>query len=357
MNVNRILEVQYGETLSALRQFLTACWVQNKLDAMLAPVELEDSSSIIPQVIEEPAGLAAINPFAPLMTSNAASIANRFVQENPDRRLAILLRPCELRAFVELQKRHAAEHQPNHLVVLGVDCLGTFTHSDYLHSLETQSLSEVTADVLRNAAEGGLRPQRFRTACMVCDSPAPCGSDIIIGTIGIPSNEFLLIIARDESINEHLGLNAFTSTLATEYQVSHRETVVGAISDMRAGMRKSLVEEMQTAYRFNDLGSFLAWFASCSLCGQCLDACPMYQGQFDSLLGKRETQQSGRSALAELVLISRWIASCSGCGMCEEMCENRVPLTLLISALSHRVRSEMHYKCGDPAQPPPWARH
>jgi len=357
MNVNRILKVQHGDPLSALRQFLAAWWVQNKLDAMLAPVELLESSSITPQVIEDPAGLAAVNPFAPLMTSNAAGIANRFVQDNSDQRLAILLRPCELRAFVELQKRRPVASQPNEVVILGVDCIGTFTHSDYLRSVETHGLSGVTADVLRNAAEGGLRPQRFRTACMVCDWPAPCGADVTIGAIGVPSIEFLLVIARDEATDERLGLNALTGALATEYQVSHRETVVGAVADMRAGMRRGLIEEMQTAYRFNDLGSFLAWFASCSLCGQCLDACPMYHGQFDNLLGKRETQQSGRAALAELVLISRWIASCSGCGMCEEQCENRVPLTLLISALSHRVRSEMHYKCGDPAQRPPWFRH
>ena len=357
MNINRILEVQHGDPLSALRQFLAACWVQNKLDAMLAPVELMESASITTQVIDDPAGLAAVNPFAPLMTSNAAGIANQIVQDNPDQRMGILLRPCELRAFIELQKRRPVGSQPHEFVVFGVDCIGTFSHRDYLRSLETTGLSDVTADVLHNASEGGLRPQRFRTACMVCDWPAPCGADVTIGAIGVPSNEFLLVIARDEAIDERLGLNSLTDALATEYRVSHRETVVGAVADMRAGMRKGLIEEMQTAFRFNDLGSFLAWFASCSLCGQCLDACPMYHGQFDNLLGKRATQQGERAALAELVLISRWIASCSGCGMCEEKCENQVPLTLLVSALSHRVRSEMHYKCGDPAQPPPWSRH
>src|SRR3990170_6875438 len=192
MNVNRILEVQHGDTLRALRQFLAAWWVQNKLGAMLAPVELLESSSIPPQVIESPAGLAAVNPFAPFMTSNAAGIADRFVQENSDQRLAILLRPCELRAFVELQKRRPVASQPNEVVILGVDCIGTFTHSDYLRSLETHGLSGVTADVLRNASEGGLKPQSFRTACMVCDWPAPWGADVTIGAIGVPSNDFLL---------------------------------------------------------------------------------------------------------------------------------------------------------------------
>src|SRR3972149_8974177 len=186
MNVNRILKVQNGDTLSALRQFLAAWWVQNDLDAMVAPVELLENPSTAPQGIEAPAGLAVVNPFAPLMTSNAAGIANRIVQDHSDQRLAILLRPCELRAFVNLQKRRPVSSQPDEVVILGVDCIGTFTHSDYLRSLETPRLSGVTADVLRNAAEGGLRPQSFRTACMVCDWPAPWGADVIIGAIGVP---------------------------------------------------------------------------------------------------------------------------------------------------------------------------
>src|SRR4030067_1118277 len=202
MNVNRILKVQNGDTLSALRQFLAAWWVQNDLDAMLAPVELLEFSSIAPQVIEDPAGLAVVNPFAPLMTSNAAGIANRIVQDHSDQRLAILLRPCELRAFVELQKRRPVASQPNEVVILGVDCIGTFTHSDYLRSIEIHGLNGVTADVLRNAAEGGLRPQSFRTACMVCDWPAPSGADGTLGWTGVPSNDFLLVISPADATDE-----------------------------------------------------------------------------------------------------------------------------------------------------------
>jgi Fe-S oxidoreductase len=56
-----------------------------------------------------------------------------------------------------------------------------------------------------------------------------------------------------------------------------------------------------------------------------------------------------------MVLLSRWLASCSGCGMCEEVCQRSVPLTLLVSALSHRIREENDYITGSPDQPPPWA--
>jgi ferredoxin len=188
----------------------------------------------------------------------------------------------------------------------------------------------------------------------VCDWPAPCGADVTIGTIGVSSEQYLLVIAQDEIVDERLSLKEVTSMNANEYQVSHRETVVGAVADMRSGVRKKLVEDMQGSYRFNDLASVLAWFASCSLCGNCLDACPLYEGEFAGLLGLPDKGRGSKAPLAELVAMSRWLASCAGCGMCEEACSCNVPLTLLISALSHRVRGEMHYRCGDPAQRLPW---
>jgi uncharacterized phosphosugar-binding protein len=40
--------------------------------------------------------------------------------------------------------------------------------------------------------------------------------------------------------------------------------------------------------------------------------------------------------------------------MCEEVCARDVPLMLLISGLSHRIREEMHYNAGDLTQKLPW---
>jgi hypothetical protein len=40
--------------------------------------------------------------------------------------------------------------------------------------------------------------------------------------------------------------------------------------------------------------------------------------------------------------------------MCEESCVNHVPMALIFSALSHRIREEIHYRAGDPTQKLPW---
>jgi formate dehydrogenase subunit beta len=354
MNVNRVLVVHDGDTVDSFRGFLAAWWEQYRPEMLLAPVEKKDRRGLMAKVIEAPAELVDVNPFAPVMSGNAASTAHRLLQENSGKRLAVMLRPCELRAFIELQKRQKPRVEYAKAVVIGVDCLGTYSKDDYERAVEASGAKEITGEVLRNAAEGGFRPQSFRTACQICDWSAPRGADLTIGTIGVDSSEFLLLIARDEKTDDALGLEGLAGELASERQVSRRETVVGAIADTHVGLRKQMIEDMKGVYRFDELGSILAWLASCSLCGECLKACPIYEGEFAGLLNRRRGAETGVAPLGDMVSLSRWLASCAGCGMCEEGCNMHVPLFLLISALSHRIRDKMHYHSGDPAEQLPW---
>lgn len=354
MNVNRIVQVSNHDPVRALQDFLAAWWERYGLGALLAPVERADYPGVEVLSIEESAALSRVNPFIPLLQGNSAGAVEAFVRSHPGKRLAVLLRPCELRSLVELQKRGRLSPPAQEVVVIGVDCLGTFPLSELAREQGPAGLQEATAQVLRNAAEGGLRPQRFRTACQICDWPAPCGADVTIGMIGVESGRYLLVVARDEEVDSRLDLPAVTAGLASEYQVSHRETVVGAVADMRAGVRRQLLEQAPGERRFGDLGSILAWFAACSACGQCLAACPIYEGEIDGLLAPAEASTRRNAPLEQLAALGRWLASCSGCGMCEEACSSDVPLTLLISALSHRVRGEIRYRCGDPIQRLPW---
>jgi formate dehydrogenase subunit beta len=354
MNVNRVLEVRDGSAVDTFRAFLVDWWKHYRPEAMLAPVELAERQGVVVKVIEDPADLASVNPFAPVMTGNSATTASHLVKEGTHARLVVMLRPCELRAFVELQKRDRAFLSKGEVVVIGVDCLGTFSKEDYKRTLESRGAVETTAEVLRNAAEGGLRPQRFRTACQICDWPAPRGADITIGTIGVPTEQYLLVLARDEATDAALGLDRVVKGASSEYLASRRETVVGAIADARAGMRRAMLEEIKGSSRFDDLGSILAWFASCSLCGECMKACPLNDGEVSGLISQRGAAPAAHTPLGDVVSLGRWLASCAGCGMCEEQCNMDVPLFLLISALSHRIREKMRYHSGDPAQQLPW---
>ncbi len=347
MNVNRVVNVIRGDPVKTLQEFLGSWWQQYALDAMLAPVELPDKSGIKEQVIMDPQGLMEVNPFVPLMIDNAATMAIQMIQDYPTAKVAIMLRPCELRTFLELKKMGRVIGGADNFILIGVDCPGTLPKGEFHHQVEALGLGALIGSVLHNATKGHLQSAEMRTACRICNWFSPKGTDLTVGVIGVDSEEFLLLIAHDEAIDAKLKLGAVVVEQATEYQVSHRETIIGAVADMRVQVRNHLMESFQSKCRFNELGCLLSYFANCTICGECLRTCPLYSGSN----GKTP---ANLSSIEELVYLSRWLASCTGCGICEQNCKQKVPLTLLVSSLNHRICQELNYLPGEPSQPFPW---
>jgi 4Fe-4S dicluster domain len=341
MNVNRIVEVQNGDTLGTLHSFLAGWWDRYEVEAVLAPCESPESSTIAPRLITEKSGLSTINPFAPIMLSNAARTAYQYLTDHPSDRLIVLLRPCELHIMEELLRRDGKTAFETRPILVGVDCLGTIHPEKYFQIVAQSSSQQLTREALHNAATGGLRPQPYRTACQLCDSPAPLHADLIIATLGVETDQCLLFIAKDEQTADRLGLVAMTHLPASEYQVSHRETVTGAVTDLRTAVRKSRSADLNQTGRFEDLGRLLAWFASCDLCVKCLEACPLYEGELDSFFGINQDRDDRNPALPGLAAVGRWLSACSGCGMCEQNCARSIPLTPFLSSLSRSLRAEL----------------
>ena len=361
MNVNHILQVRDGEVARTFQNFLAAWWSRLELDALLAPVELPGHAGVSAQVITDPADLCNVNPFAPVMLSNSATQVEPFVRAHPGAHLAVVLRPCELRALVELWKRHRVHFQPpaasrdghGDLTIIGVDCPGTFAPAEYIeHVTEHREDAEMISINLAYGRQESYIPRQVRESCRLCDTPAPLGADIVIGTIGIAPQGYMLVISRDEGLDSALKLQDVTDGLASEQQVVCREQMVGKLVEERQEKRSETIHKQAQGGEEFDLP--FALFARCTLCADCLDACPLYDGELSGMLGVSDGRRSANLLLSELVNLSRWLASCSGCGMCQEACEHGVLLTPLVTGLSHRIQRQLHYKPGDPAQPLPW---
>jgi formate dehydrogenase subunit beta len=356
MKVNHILHIRDGDAVATLRNFLYAWWSHVELDAMLAPVELPDHEGAAAQVIENLDDLKKVNPFLPLMLSNSAAMVDGFIKDYPGRHIAVMLRPCELRALFELQKRNRVRFpkpvnggNQKSLVIFSVDCPGTFSFPEYTRRVEEhQDDAEMIKVALSCNSQEHCVPDQVRAACQMCDTPAPLGADITIGSIGAVSQGYLLAIAADEEIASSLKLADVTNGIASESEVVSREIMIGKLADKNANMRINLINKIA------DMNNSMAAFARCTLCADCLDACPLYDGELAGMLGVKDAYQQTHPLLTEMVGVSRWLASCSGCGMCQESCEHGISLTPVVVSLSHRIQHELNYKPGDPNQRLPW---
>jgi coenzyme F420-reducing hydrogenase beta subunit len=121
--------------------------------------------------------------------------------------IALVLRPCEIRALVELAKLQQASLE--HFLIVGLDCWGTYSVPDYLEKVAQGSKdSSVTADFLKEVTAGNL-PEQLRGACRVCQYPAAACADLAIQFIGEDINNQIRIVAQTEkgkSCSVPLGL-------------------------------------------------------------------------------------------------------------------------------------------------------
>jgi ferredoxin len=188
-----------------------------------------------------------------------------------------------------------------------------------------------------------------RLACQLCDRPAPDyrAADVLVGLVGVDTDEKILILA-DEATDARLGLDRLTDRPATERETVDREVTVWRLSERKREAAQRKLEALGLADAYP--GVIMGYMQKCTLCGDCLDACPQWSDELRGALSK------GREAfVAALVNESVRLASCSGCGMCQAHCPEGVPISAIIRSLSLQIQRRMHYAAGrDVKEPLPW---
>lgn len=313
-----------GDPLETVRQFLADVWASARLDGMLVPLYQERGASVAPCLVADLAELAEADPFAPLMPVNAAILAPQFEWAHPGGRFGAVLRSCEARAFRHMveQRRLASEHW----LVIGVDCLASFSAADFEWRLrKTHRVEALTREALRFARQGGIAPHRFRDACQMCPSPAAQDADVSIELLGLPVRQFVMISARDADLARGLHLEEITDGEAPESWVARREATLELIAARR---KRSLARKIQalSVEAPAELEALLRHIANCAPCQACLEACPLYTGDFlPAEYGEFQALEAARA----------WLERCVSCGMCEEACPKHLPLTAILTHIAH----------------------
>ena len=350
MTIRSILEVTDRDTLGALRGFLKALFENGVVDAMLVPVEVPSADQVAPKLVKEPRQLDSANPLAPVMRVNGASLVSRLRAGDGKSRVGAVLRPCELRAVIELAKTGRVDL--DQFVLIGIDCMGTYEREAYAQiaraSLYHQS---PTDEMLRWTRQGPIAPYRLRNACQICERFVPENADISIGLIGLNVRERLLIEMSDD-LAVRFSLPAGDA--------ERREKALSRLTTIRRQRRSQALAK--SSQLLADLPSLLALLAPCTACFECLYVCPLHTTHAFKPLREKESYAADRGnlpsgegwmgreresgPLGELIEFGRRAVSCVGCGMCESACPNHVPLTALQGVLGSKVREEFNYVPG-----------
>jgi formate dehydrogenase subunit beta len=355
--IQTILNVKDGDTLGAVRGFLKLLLVEHVVDSLLVPLEVPSPDQVSPIIVREPKQLDTANPLAPVMRINAAAVVARVQREEGASRLGAVLRPCELRAVIELAKVERIDLEQ--LMLIGIDCMGTYEPDAY-GQLARASADSPTDEMLKWTRQGPIAPYRLRNACQMCEQFTTEHADIAIGLIGLNVRERLLI-QTDDPIAARLHLH--------EGDTEGRQKAIARLALIRRHRHEQALT--QAAQWLRDLPSVIGLFASCTACGECIDACPFcgvdaFRPQptkeptdrlRDWPTNKDQTVRTRVSGpWSALIEWGRRAASCVGCGMCESACARHVPLTAIQGVIGRKVREEFKYVPGHQTDERlPWA--
>jgi formate dehydrogenase subunit beta len=267
------------------------------------------------QSLTDPSGLAAADPFAPLMVANTAKELARRARAGVEGRVGAVVRPCEIRALHELAHRDG--FSLDSFLLVGVDCLATFQPEAYeRRAREIGGPAELTREALLFARQGGILLYRNRPACQRCGAPLPAAVDLCLGVHGLAVGEAVLLTARDEETASLLRLDAITDGPAPSELIAQHTRMAAALTARRSRTR-ARVEEQLTGLP-GTVEELAAHILSCAPCRACLEACPVYAGQLEA---------------ASVEKVAEWLACCAGCGMCEQACPQHMPLPSVIDRI------------------------
>jgi len=259
--IDALIDVQ-DSTLKTVQAVLRSLLVTGAVDALLVPISLP-SGNLAPMLVKDPDALDQANPLAPVLPINAARAASLLTATNQQHTLGLVLRPCEIRALVELVKFQQASL--DNALIIGIDCLGTYSVTDYQAAEKGQLLDQLLA----GATSGEPKPYdglAFRAACQICEQPLPDGDHLALtlGLVGVEPGS-LYLRARDD-LAEPLGITAADPPPG-------RSAAAQKYIDARTQARDAAFALFRD--RVNSMDGLLQEFSSCIRCHNCMINCPI----------------------------------------------------------------------------------
>ena len=333
--------------------FLKFLLQNNKLSGVFTLRKMGKKGSFDYALITESELLKDAIPLHPFMPVNAGKMLSVFTPMKKP--VAAVIKPCELRAFIELVKRSQATL--DNFLLISYTCGGSFTFNTTLEDHVDKLLPDYWKAMVNGDDFGGIRP-----TCKACEYFVPMSADITISLIGEKDTNSTckMFLHSDKSKSMAEGFKAEMSE--DELDQSKFDSIVKK--------RKEQKEKIFREIKIQDSGldGMIDVFGKCIGCHGCNRVCPIcycilcdfesHHFDYEASLFESQISQKGAlrlppdTILYQLGRLTHMSYSCVGCGLCTEVCPVDIPVATIFKKTGEETAKIYDYVSGRDVEEP-----
>jgi len=361
------IEREDNSLVKGLQLFFKHLLETQEIDALFLPVQLKNSTSIMPSLVTDPAQLSHALPLSPAFPINSARMVSRLSYKVSGRKTAVVLRPCEMRAFIELVKLKQGSRQE--LILIGMDCPKALTSSDYTAYMNPNSSTppldeDAYIQTVFSQTSDTLNGFDFSPACRTCENPFSMNADISILLQGVDLSRGMMVESGSDMGSNFLERLALPKAVKPEA----RDEIMLQIKDANFKANQSMVKDIEE--RTDSIVKLNAFFDRCINCYNCRNMCPVCYCKecvFNTDVFNHQPVQYHQWAekkgaiklptdtvFYHLTRMAHMSHACVGCGQCSTACPSDIDVFQLFKSVAQRTQAAFEYFPGtDENQPPP----
>lgn len=317
-----------------------------KVSGVLTLRKTNHSGSLDYALLTRTQELDRADPLIPVMPANAAQILSS-ITPSP-KPIAAVIKPCELRGFVERVKRE--QGALDNVLIISMTCGGVIPLDTYINgskdTLKKEVLKQVQAEEI---------PDNVRPTCKACEFFNPMNADITISIVGEMNldSSCRFIINSDKAAEMVKDFGSIEDgTLDKQVLDDHLK---------KRQKEKNALFESLTSIR-NGLDGLIDAFGKCIGCHGCSRVCPIcycvlcdFESQnFDQDITLFEKELEQKEALRlppdtlffHLGRLSHMSFSCVGCGQCADVCPADIPVASFFKKVGEKTAELFNYSPG-----------
>ncbi len=343
--MSKVLRISKGAE-QGVQELLKFFLESGKVKGVLTLTKINNSGAVDYSLITNSEMLKNALPLFPLMPANAGKLLSRLTLKSAlAEPIAVVVKPCELRAFIELVKREQGSLE--NFLFISSTC-------DGVYPLEISSNGEVAKKLSKywDAVKKGDIAPDIRPTCSCCEHFLPYNADITIALIGENIDKECAVFLTTEK-----GKKSVEGMKGQLVEGELKTQEVKNLLNKREENKKKLFDD--PALMQDGLSGLIETFGRCIGCHGCSRVCPIcyctlctfdskdYENEpstYETELKKRGGMRvPPNTILYHIGRLTHIGISCVGCGMCTDVCPVDIPLSTIFLKVGGEVQQTFNY--------------